>query len=70
MQQESCVSRAGSLSADWYYLGRVQTMEEVRTLVDSLTVPSLNEFLANHPVTQCDIVTLGREPLEVPRAVS
>lgn len=69
MQQESCVSRAGSLAADWYYLGRIQTMEEVRAQVDSLTVSNLNAYLADHPVTCCDIVTLGREPLEVPREV-
>ncbi len=70
MQQESCVARAGSLAADWYYLGRIQTMDEIRGMVDSLTVSSVNEYLARNPVAGCNIITLGRQPLEVPREVS
>lgn len=70
MQQESCVARAGSLAADWYYLGRIQTMDEIRDLVDQLTVANMNKFLREHPLTKCNLITLGRRPLEVPRDIS
>ncbi len=70
MQQESCVARAGSLAADWYYLGRIQTMDEIRDLVDGLSIPIINKFLSENPVRGCNIITLGQRPLEIPREIS
>ena len=29
MQQESSMSRSGSLASDWYYLGRVRSLDEI-----------------------------------------
>jgi len=67
MQQESSSSRSGSIAADWYYLNRVQTLEEVRGIVDNLTCESINGYLAEHPPSDFLIVTLGQDPLEMPR---
>lgn len=65
MQQESSSSRSGSIAADWYYLNRVQTLDEVRQIVDSLTCDSINEYLLAHPPADFLVVTLGQQPLEM-----
>jgi len=66
MQQESSAARSGSMAADWYYLGRVQTLTEVRRLVDGLSSTSINAFLAEHPPSDFTMVTLGQNKLERP----
>ncbi len=66
MQQESSAARAGSIAADWYYLGRVQTLEEVRGIVEGLTCGSINTYLAAHPPADFLLVTLGQQALEIP----
>ncbi len=66
MQQESSAARSGSLAADWYYLHRVQTLEEVGQIVDDLTCVSINRYLAEHPPADFLVVTLGQQPLEMP----
>jgi predicted Zn-dependent peptidase len=67
MQQESSASRASSLARDWYHLGRVTTLEEVRGQIESLTVPRLLDYLRRHPPRDFTVLTLGPGPLEVPR---
>ena len=37
MQQESSAARSGSIAADWYYLERVQTLEEIGRIIDDLS---------------------------------
>ena len=41
MQQESSSARASSIARDWYHLGRVTSLEEVRNRIENLTVPQL-----------------------------
>src|SRR5436190_6494921 len=64
MQQESSPSRSGSIAYEWIYLGRVRTMDELRTIIDGLTVKSINEYLAAHPPGEFTVVTLGAEGLK------
>jgi predicted Zn-dependent peptidase len=66
MQQESSSSRSSSLARDWYYLGRVRTLDEIGREVDALTHDSINQYLAEHPPQNFTIVTLGPKPLEFP----
>ncbi len=66
MQQESSPARAASNAGDWYYLGRVQTLDEVEKIIDSLTVDDVNEYLAAHAPKEFTIVTLGQEALKPP----
>ena len=40
MQQESSMSRAGSLASDWFYLGRVRPIDEIAGALDALTPES------------------------------
>lgn len=70
LQQESSASRAASLVADWYYLGRVQPMQELAAILDGLTAESINHYLRNHPPGKLTIVTLGDKKLEVADGVS
>jgi len=66
MQQESSSSRSSSMARDWYLLGRVRTLDEVSKLVDGLTAESINAYLVKNPPRDFTIVTLGRNPLEIP----
>jgi predicted Zn-dependent peptidase len=65
MQQESSSSRSSSIARDWYYLGRVRTLDEIGQLVDALTCESINAYLAAHPPRDFTIVTLGPKALAV-----
>src|SRR5215831_9095794 len=62
MQQESSSSRASSNARDWYHLGRIETLEEVREKIESLTIADLLEEIAEHPAKDFTILTLGPEP--------
>ncbi len=66
MQQESSPARAASNAGEWYYLGRVQTLDEVEQIIDALTVEEVNAWLAANPPQDFTIVTLGQEPLKTP----
>jgi hypothetical protein len=37
---------------------------------DRLSVASIEAWLANHPPQELSVVSLGREPLEVPHEIS
>lgn len=68
MQEESCRSRASSIAGDWFHLGRVKTLDEITEQINALTVESINEFLAEHPPGNFDLVTLGPAALEFDEA--
>lgn len=70
MQQESSSARSALLTRDWYYLGRVRTLDEVERIVDELSAERINQYLAGHRPGQFTIVTLGPKPLEVPVGIS
>ena len=70
MQQESSAARSGSIAADWYYLKRGQTLEEIGRIIDDLSCDSINAYLAEHPPADFTIVTLGEKQLEIPLGIS
>ena len=70
MQQESSRSRAASIAGDYYHLGRVRTLDEVTDLINGLTVESINQYVADNPPKNFNLVTLGPSALEEPRGVS
>jgi predicted Zn-dependent peptidase len=70
MQQESSASRSQSIAADWYHLGRVYQLEELRRIVDGLTCEKINAYLSENPPRDFRIVTLGEQPLEHPVGIS
>lgn len=66
MQQESSMSRAGSLASDWYYLGRVRTIDEIAGSLDALTPGSVGDFARRHAPVEMTILTLGPTALALP----
>jgi predicted Zn-dependent peptidase len=70
MQQESSAARAGALARQWYHLGRIRTLADELARYDQLSVEAVEEWLAAQPPRDLSVVSLGREPLEVPRALS
>jgi predicted Zn-dependent peptidase len=68
-QQESSPARAGSMAADWHHLGRVKTLDEVRAIIDALSVDTINEYLGRNPPGDFSIVTLGERELSTPLAM-
>jgi len=70
MQQESSISRSGSIARDWYHLGYVRTLDEISRIMDDLSCESINNYLAANPPGDFAVVTLGPQPLEVNLGVS
>lgn len=70
MQQESSSSRASSLAADWYHLGRIRKMDELEAIVDGITVETINAYVAANPPKNYRVTTIGAKRLEVPSGIS
>lgn len=68
MQQESSSARARTMAAEWYHLGRTQTLEELKAIIDGLNEPTINRYLAAHPPREFSYVTLGAQSLTLPTA--
>jgi predicted Zn-dependent peptidase len=66
MREESTSARAGALASDWYYLGRIRTLDEIQAAIDSLTPRRIVAHLKKMPPRDFTIVTLGPKPLRVP----
>jgi predicted Zn-dependent peptidase len=67
MQQESSMSRSGSLASDWYFLGRVRSLDEISAALDALTTESVSAFAAAQDLAEMTILTLGPNALNFPR---
>jgi predicted Zn-dependent peptidase len=65
MRQESTSARAASLATDWYFLGRVRSLEELQAKVNGLTVKSILGYCERYPVRDVTLVTLGPSPLHL-----
>jgi len=65
MRQESTSARAGSLTSDWYYLGRVRPLEELQEKINGLSTRSILDYAARYPVKDLTLVTLGPAPLNI-----
>ena len=67
MAQESSMSRSGSLASDWYFLGRVRSLDEISAALDALTPESVSEYAAgSRTSTTMTILTLGPTALQFP----
>jgi predicted Zn-dependent peptidase len=67
MQEESTSARAGAMASDWYYLGRVRTLDEIQAAVNGLTPQGIVEHVRRFPPRDYTIVTLGPKPLATGR---
>lgn len=66
MQQESSMSRSAALASDWFYLGRVRSLDEISSQLDALTPESVSEYAATQGTRDLTILTLGPNPLVTP----
>ncbi len=47
MAQESSMSRSGALASDWYFLGRVRSLDEIAEALDALTPEEVSRYAAS-----------------------
>lgn len=66
MQQESSMSRSGSLASDWYYLGRVRPIEEITSALNALTPKEVSDYAASQSFDDLTVLTLGPMALTMP----
>ena len=65
MQGESSGARTGAIAGDFYHRGRTRTLDEVKALIEGVTLERVNNYLAANPVANLTVVTIGPEPLRV-----
>lgn len=66
MEQESSAARSSQIAADFFYLGRVLTREELYAKIDGLTCENLLEHFGKHVPSNFSLVSVGSQPLELP----
>lgn len=67
MQGESTSARAGSLAHDYFMRGRIRTLDEIKTAVDSVTLDQVNTYLSGHRPGPFTVVIVGPKELHLPR---
>ena len=63
LQSESSGSRAGSIGSDYYMLGRVRSLDEIKNRIEQTTVDSVSEFLRSNRFRDFTVVTIGPNQL-------
>jgi predicted Zn-dependent peptidase len=65
MQSESSGSRAGAIGSDYYLLGRVRTLDEIKEKIDRTSVDSVLGFLRAKPFGDFTVATIGPKEVKV-----
>lgn len=65
MQEESTSARAGAIASDWYYFGRVRSLDEIQAEVNSMTAEKITAYCREHPLVNGTLVTMGPKALKV-----
>lgn len=66
MQGESTSARAGALAHDYFIRGRIRTLEEIKTAIDSVSLEQVNAYLASHQPGPFTVVIVGPKELRLP----
>jgi predicted Zn-dependent peptidase len=66
MQGESTSARAGAIAHDWFMRGRLRTLDEIKSAIDSVTVDQVNAYLKKNKAGPFTIVTVGPKELKLP----
>lgn len=64
LQSESSSSRAGGIGSDYYILGRVRSLDEIKSNIEQTTVDSVLEFLRNNKFSDFTVVTIGPKQIK------
>ncbi|HUT47114.1 MAG TPA: pitrilysin family protein [Sedimentisphaerales bacterium] len=65
LQSESSSSRAGSIASDYYILGRVRSLDEIKDKIEATSVDSVLAFLRANPFREFTVVTIGPKQVNV-----
>ncbi len=65
MQSESSSSRASALGGDYYILGRIRSLDEIKRCIDEVSIDSVIAFLRRRPFTAFTAVTMGPAPVTI-----
>jgi predicted Zn-dependent peptidase len=65
LHSESTSSRAGGVGSDYYLLGRVRSLDEIKDRIEQATVDSVVSFLQHHKFGDFTVVTIGPKEITV-----
>jgi len=65
LNSESSSSRAGSIANDYYFLGRVRSLDEIKKKIEQTTAESVLDFLRKNEFKNFTVVTIGPKKIEV-----
>ncbi|MBN2592477.1 MAG: insulinase family protein [Sedimentisphaerales bacterium] len=65
LSSESSGSRAGSIAGDYYMLGRVRSLDEIKEKIEQTSVDSVLSFLRNSKFGDFTVVTIGPKQVTV-----
>ncbi len=65
LHSESSSSRAGAIGNDYYMLGRVRTLDEIKERIEATSVESVLGFLRGSPFRDFTVVTIGPKEVRV-----
>jgi len=65
LQSESSSSRAGAIAGDYYMLGKVRSLDEIKKKIEATSVDSVLAFLRNNKFMDFTIVTIGPKEVTV-----
>jgi len=65
LQSESSSSRAGAIGSDYYILGRVRSLDEIKDKIEATSVDSVLTFLRANPFEEFTVVTIGPKQVNV-----
>jgi predicted Zn-dependent peptidase len=65
LQSESTSSRSSAIGNDYYMLGRVRSLDEIKGNIEATTVDSIIKFLRSNPFEDFTIVTIGPKEVRV-----
>jgi predicted Zn-dependent peptidase len=66
MQGESTSARAGAIAHDFFIRGRLRTLDEIKTAIDSVSLDQVNAYLEQNKPGPFTIVTVGPKELKLP----
>jgi predicted Zn-dependent peptidase len=65
LQSESSSSRAAGIGGDYYMLGRVRSLDEIKNKIEQTTVDLVLGFLRNNKFKDFTVVTIGPKEIEI-----
>jgi predicted Zn-dependent peptidase len=65
LQSESTGSRAGGIASDYYMLGRVRSLDEIKEAIEQTSLDSIMDFLGRNRFEDFTIVTIGTTGVKV-----